>query len=160
MVNLDCADPRRMAGFYSALLGWETPFCEDEYSMVSNGSTSIGFGRIDGYSAPPWPDEQHAKQYHLDFRVEDLARAEAVSVELGATVPEFQPGGDRWRGFWILRGARSAWFPLPPSPELGGGRHCLDPPVLACRQAVAGRRLRADPAAPHASGLEGPPGSR
>ncbi len=45
MVNLDCADPRGMAGFYSALLGWEMPYCEDEYSMVSDGSTSIGFGR-------------------------------------------------------------------------------------------------------------------
>ena len=66
MVNLDCADPRGMATFYSALLGWEMPYCEDEYSMISNGSTSIGFGRIDGYTAAPWPDERHAKQYHLE----------------------------------------------------------------------------------------------
>ncbi|MDA8070120.1 MAG: VOC family protein [Actinomycetota bacterium] len=99
MVNLDCADPRGMATFYSALLGWEMPYCEDEYSMISNGSTSIGFGRIDGYTAAPWPDEQHAKQYHLDLRVEDLAQAEATARQLGATVPAFQPGGDRWRVF-------------------------------------------------------------
>ena len=57
MVNLDCADPRSMAAFYSALLGRAMPYCEDEYSMISNGSTSIGFGRIDGYTAAPcrWP---------------------------------------------------------------------------------------------------------
>jgi predicted enzyme related to lactoylglutathione lyase len=113
MVNLDCADPRGMAGFYSALLGWETPYCEDDYSMVSNGSTSIGFGRIDGYAAAPWPDDQHAKQYHLDLRVENLAQAEARSQELGATVPEFQPGGDRWR---VLLDPEGRPFCLVPAP--------------------------------------------
>ena len=97
MVNLDCADPRAMAGFYSALLGWEMPYCEDEYSMVSDGTTSIGFGRIDGYTPPRWPDDEHAKQYHLDLRVPDVAIGEVASMKLGATVPEFQPGGDRWR---------------------------------------------------------------
>jgi predicted enzyme related to lactoylglutathione lyase len=97
MVNLDCADPRTTGGFYSALLGWEMPYCEDDYSMVSDGATSIGFGRIDGYTPPRWPDDEHAKQYHLDVRVPDVAIAEVASVKLGATVPEFQPGGDRWR---------------------------------------------------------------
>jgi predicted enzyme related to lactoylglutathione lyase len=97
MVNLDCADPRAMAGFYSTLLGWEIPHCEDEYSMVSDGTTSIGFGRIDGYTPPRWPDDEHAKQYHLDLRVPDVAMAEVASMKLGATVPEFQPGGERWR---------------------------------------------------------------
>lgn len=97
MVNLDCADPRAMAGFYSALLGWEMPYCEDEYSMVSDGTISIGFGRIDDYVPPRWPDDEHAKQYHLDLRAPDVSMAEVASMKLGATVPEFQPGGDRWR---------------------------------------------------------------
>ncbi len=97
MVNLDCADPGVMARFYSALLGWEMPYCEDEYSMVSDGNTSIGFGRVEGYRPPNWPDDEHAKQYHLDFRVTDVAKAEARSRELGASLPHFQPGGDRWR---------------------------------------------------------------
>src|SRR5579862_4222975 len=96
MVNLDCADPRAMAGFYSALLGWETPYAEDAYSMVSDGTTSIGFGRVDGYRPPAWPDNEHTKQYHLDFRVPDLPRAEVAARGLGATMPDFQPGGDRW----------------------------------------------------------------
>jgi hypothetical protein len=95
-VNLDCAHPRAAAGFYSALLGWEMPCCEDEYSMVSDGTTSIGFGRIDGDTPPRWPDDEHAKQYHLDLRAPDGAMAEVASRKLGATVPEFQPGGDRW----------------------------------------------------------------
>ena len=97
MVNLDCADPRVMARFYSALLGWEMPFCEDEYSMVSDGTTSLGFGRVESYRPPAWPDAAHSKQYHLDFRVADVAQAEAASRALGATLPDFQPGGERWR---------------------------------------------------------------
>ncbi|MDA8062493.1 MAG: VOC family protein [Actinomycetota bacterium] len=97
MVNLDCADPRTMARFYAALLGWEMPHCEDDYSMVSNGSTSIGFGKIDGYRAPQWPDSGSTKRYHLDLGVGDLEEAEAEAAKLGATVPAFQPGADRWR---------------------------------------------------------------
>jgi predicted enzyme related to lactoylglutathione lyase len=97
MVNLDCADPRAMARFYSALLGWEMPYCEDQYSMVSNGTISIGFGQVDGYRAPNWPDDEHSKQYHLDLRVPEVAQAEAALLELGATVPDVQPGGARWR---------------------------------------------------------------
>lgn len=97
MVNVDCSDPRAMAGFYAAILGWDVPYCEDEYSMVSNGATSIGFGRIEGYLPPAWPDTEHAKRYHLDFQVEDLSEAEAACLEFGATVPEYQPNPDRWR---------------------------------------------------------------
>jgi predicted enzyme related to lactoylglutathione lyase len=113
MVNLDCADPRGMAIFYSALLGWDAPYCEEEYSMISNGLTSIGFGRIDGYIAAPWPDEQHSKQYHLDLQVEDLAQAQATSRQLGATVPEFQPGGDRWRVCLDPEGRPFCLVPIP-----------------------------------------------
>lgn len=97
MVNVDCRDPRTTADFYAAVLGWDVPFREDEYSMVSNGSTSIGFGRVEGYEPPPWPDTDHAKRYHLDFQVDDVAAAEERCVELGAAVPKFQPGGERWR---------------------------------------------------------------
>lgn len=96
MVNLDCSDPRVMARFYSSLLGWEMPYCEDEYSMVRDGSTSIGFGRVEGYKPPSWPDDGHAKQYHLDLRVSDVDKAVAAALELGATSPDFQPGGERW----------------------------------------------------------------
>lgn len=97
MVNLDCSDARAMATFYATLLGWEMPHCEDDYSMVSDGSTSIGFGKVDGYRAPTWPDSGSTKRYHLDLGVRDLEWAVAEAKSLGATVPEFQPGGDRWR---------------------------------------------------------------
>jgi predicted enzyme related to lactoylglutathione lyase len=97
MVNLDCQDPPAMAAFYAAVLGWDVTYSEKEYSMVSDGATSIGFGRVDGFTAPSWPDATSTKRYHLDMQVDDLASAEAACRELGAAVPDFQPGAERWR---------------------------------------------------------------
>ncbi len=96
MVNLDCQDPRALAAFYAGILGWEVTYSEEEYAMISGSGTSIGFGRVQGYQAPAWPDTGAPKRYHLDFQVDDLDAAERACRDLGATVPEFQPG-ERWR---------------------------------------------------------------
>ena len=50
MINLDAADPAGLAAFYSQVLGWEVLHSEAEYAMIGDGSTSIGFGRVPGYS--------------------------------------------------------------------------------------------------------------
>lgn len=97
MVNLDCADPSALAQFYAGVLGWDVTYSDNDYGMISDGKTSIGFGRVEGYNPPPWPDEGSSKRYHLDLSVEDMGAAEGQCVELGAKVPEFQPGGERWR---------------------------------------------------------------
>ncbi|GAA3758798.1 putative enzyme related to lactoylglutathione lyase [Spinactinospora alkalitolerans] len=97
MLNLDCADPSALAGFYGAVLDWKVVHSEEEYAMVSGEGTSIGFGRIEGYRPPEWPDTSAAKRFHLDMHVDDLDAAEERCVALGATRPAFQPGGDRWR---------------------------------------------------------------
>jgi predicted enzyme related to lactoylglutathione lyase len=97
MVNIDCAEPRALAGFYHQVLGWDITHSEDAYAMITDGPVSIGFGRIDGYTPPRWPDPATPKQFHLDFVVEDLDKAEAACLEAGAGKPEDQPGGDRWR---------------------------------------------------------------
>ena len=96
MVNLDTTDPAGAAGFYSAVLGWEVTASADEYAMISDGQTSIGFGKVEGYQPPPWPDPNGQKRYHIDVYVDDLDAAEKECVALGATVPEFQPGST-WR---------------------------------------------------------------
>jgi predicted enzyme related to lactoylglutathione lyase len=97
MVNIDCAQPQALAEFYHRLLGWEISYSDENYSMITEGPTSIGFGRIDGYTPPAWPDPSSPKHFHLDFYVEDLDEAERAALEAGAARPEFQPGGDRWR---------------------------------------------------------------
>lgn len=96
MITLDCADPGASARFWSALLGWEIATAEQEYAMVSGPVHALGFGRVEGYEAPSWPNEQGSKQFHFDLAVDDIDAAEHRAVTLGATVPAEQPG-DTWR---------------------------------------------------------------
>lgn len=97
MVNIDCAAPAPLARFYADLLGWEVTHSQDEYAMVSDGSTSLGFGRVEDFKAPPWPDDTSDKRFHLDFYVDDVDQAVAFCEKRGGTVPDFQPGEGRWR---------------------------------------------------------------
>jgi predicted enzyme related to lactoylglutathione lyase len=97
MINLDAEDPAALAAFYSQVLGWEVLHTDTEYAMIGDGSTSIGFGKVPGYSAPGWPTEAAPKRYHLDFYVDDLDKAEEQAVALGATRPAEQPTPERWR---------------------------------------------------------------
>ncbi|HEU0103807.1 MAG TPA: VOC family protein [Mycobacteriales bacterium] len=96
MVNIDCPDPRALVAFYGRLLGWDVAHDEDEYGMITQGGTAIGFGRVDPYAAPQWPDAAGGKQFHLDLAVDDIPAAERLAIDLGAKVPEHQPGGT-WR---------------------------------------------------------------
>lgn len=96
MVNVDCANPPTLAEFYHRVLGWDVTHSQDEYAMISDGTTSIGFGRIDDYHAPDWPDPDTPKQFHLDFYVDDLDSAVKRCTEFGATLAEHQPG-ETWR---------------------------------------------------------------
>jgi predicted enzyme related to lactoylglutathione lyase len=97
MVSLDCGDPRALARFYHEVLGWEITASEDEYAMIKGDEGSLGFGRVDSYAPPRWPDPASPKRYHLDLYVDDLDEAEKRCMELGAGKPDFQPGGERWR---------------------------------------------------------------
>jgi predicted enzyme related to lactoylglutathione lyase len=97
MVSLDTANPAGLAEFYHQLLGWEITHSQDEYAMITGeNGTNIGWGRIDNYTPPAWPDSDGRKQYHFDLYVDDVAKAEARCLELGASKPDFQPGAERW----------------------------------------------------------------
>ena len=97
MLTLDCADPSAGATFWSAVLGWEVAHAEGDYAMLTGPEHALGFGRVEGYQPPSWPNQGGSKQFHFDLAVDDLAAAEKSCVELGATVPDDQPGEDRWR---------------------------------------------------------------
>lgn len=98
MFTIDCADVAASGEFYSRLLGWKITYQDENALMLSNGDgPAVGFGRVDGYEPPAWPDPSGRKQFHLDLSVSDIPAAEAEAVKLGATVPQFQPGGERWR---------------------------------------------------------------
>lgn len=98
MTTLDCADPRAEAAFWSALLGWDVVAVEDEYAMLvpPGGGPALGFGAVPDYEAPAWPNEHGSKQFHFDLGCSDIEATERRAVELGATVPDEQPG-DTWR---------------------------------------------------------------
>jgi len=97
-VTVDCDDPQSLARFYRELTGMTVGFSSDEYVVLtSNSGTAIGFQRVDSYRAPQWPNQRFPQQLHLDFAVEDLDAAVALMLSLGATRPEHQPGGGRYR---------------------------------------------------------------
>lgn len=94
-VVLDCTDPGPLAEFYQAVTGWEVTYRDEDCVQLGNGGAiQLGFQRVDGYRPPGWPDV--AKQAHLDLKVRDLSRAVTQVLAIGATRPEFQPGGDEW----------------------------------------------------------------
>lgn len=99
MMTIDCADPRTAATFYAALLGCEVVAAEDEYGLLApvGDGPAIGFGRVEGFSPPSWPNDHGSKQFHLDLAVDDLEAAASQAQKFGATLPEFQPGEGRWK---------------------------------------------------------------
>lgn len=93
VVVLDCPDPRTLAEFYGALLGWTTERNDDDWcSIRADYGDSLGFQRVDAYAAPQWPGQVIPQQMHIDFAVDDLDEAEAAALQLGATKPDHQPG--------------------------------------------------------------------
>lgn len=92
-ITLDCADPQALAEFYREATGWELVHSSDDYAyLAGDGPIRLGFQRIAGHPRPSWPDD--GKQFHLDFGVASIPEAEAALLALGASKPEFQPGGD------------------------------------------------------------------
>lgn len=97
MFTIDCADPGPLAAFYSQLLGMQISYQDDNAAMLSgNSGPAIGFGKVENFHPPAWPDDSSDKQFHLDLKVADIPAAEQAAVDLGATVPDQQPG-ETWR---------------------------------------------------------------
>lgn len=96
MVTLDCGDPEASATLWSALLGWTVVHAGKDYAMLQGPSSALGFGRVENYQRPEWPNTKGSKQFHFDLAVDDLDAAAKAAVQLGATVPDEQPG-ETWR---------------------------------------------------------------
>lgn len=96
MVSIDCPDAKAMSDFYQAVLGWEVAYEGDGYAMLKNGDgAALGFGSVPDFKQPQWPNDG-TKQFHLDLGAEDVEATVQQCVDLGATKPQEQPGGDRW----------------------------------------------------------------
>ncbi len=91
---LETPDPRALAAFYRALLGW--PVDVDGPTWVTlrpEVGAGLSFQREPTYVRPTWPSTDGAQQMmvHLDIRVDDLDAAMAHAVVAGATVADYQP---------------------------------------------------------------------
>lgn len=115
MLNIDSADPARLARFYAAALGWEVTYSGDNYEMVEGTGIKIGFGKVDGFRPAQWPDAACAKRFHLDLQVDDLDEAAESLCAIGASQPDFQPGAGRWR---VLLDPDGQPFCLSPRPAV------------------------------------------
>jgi hypothetical protein len=88
-VVLDCPDPKALADFYAALLGWAPPelIYDDTWARLVNpaGGMALEFQPAPDYQPPTWPDPTRPQMFHLDLRVVDLAAAGAHAIAVGAT---------------------------------------------------------------------------
>jgi catechol 2,3-dioxygenase-like lactoylglutathione lyase family enzyme len=86
-VVIDCPDPHALAGFYSELIGLPITWREDDWVVIAeNDKTSgIAFQLAPDHQPPRWPDPDRPQQFHLDVMVDDVAAAEPMVLQLGAT---------------------------------------------------------------------------
>lgn len=96
MISLDCDDVRAESAFWAQLLGWDVAHVQDEYAMLTGPSHALGFGLVEGYVAPSWPDEGGRKQFHFDLACDDIVAEEERALGLGARLADPQPG-ETWR---------------------------------------------------------------
>jgi predicted enzyme related to lactoylglutathione lyase len=126
-VTVDCADPRRLADFWAASLGWVVDDAGDEGAFLRPpegghvGSTSEAAAtRPTGLFFQKVPEPKTVKnRIHLDLRPPDSMAAEVErSKGLGATVQQrVDVEGSFWtvmldpegNEFCILRGPEDGW---------------------------------------------------
>ncbi len=84
---IDCSDPMKLAGFYAEVVGREIADGSDgEWASITYGEVELAFQRVDDYCRPSWPSNEHPKQYHLDFEVDEFEPEQRRVIKLGATL--------------------------------------------------------------------------
>jgi catechol 2,3-dioxygenase-like lactoylglutathione lyase family enzyme len=95
---LDCPDPQRLAGFYSAITGWEIARDDGDWVQLrSDSGATLAFQLAADHQPPLWPSNDQPQQAHLDFDVDDLDAGEAAIIALGARKASVQPAHDSFR---------------------------------------------------------------
>jgi catechol 2,3-dioxygenase-like lactoylglutathione lyase family enzyme len=113
-VVIDCPDPRRLAEFYSELLGLSITYESDDWVVIAENDHTSGFAfqLAPDHLRPAWPDRSRPQQFHIDVMVEDPDAADAQVVAIGGVrLPEGErvyadPAG---HPFCLIR--RPVWAP-------------------------------------------------
>ena len=100
MFALDTPDPQALAGFYSAITGWQVASGGggDWVELRSDAGPTMAFQRAPDHQPPAWPSADRPQQAHIDFDVTDLDEGERQVLALGARKAEVQPS-EKWRVF-------------------------------------------------------------
>jgi predicted enzyme related to lactoylglutathione lyase len=123
-VTFDCADPRLLAEFWAASLGWEVDEGDEEPDASIKPAGTTDETPWQGLYFQKVPEGKVVKnRVHLDLRPLDSMAAEVErSIALGATVQRrvdvedsfwtvmLDPEGNE---FCILRGPEDGWTPPP-----------------------------------------------
>ncbi|MFG3341815.1 VOC family protein [Glycomyces sp. NPDC048151] len=95
---IDCPEPMKLAAFYAEVTGRPV---KDTGSWISIefGEIELAFQQVDDFRPSSWPDDEHPKQFHLDFEVDDIDSEEQRLTALGATLRKDFTGeeGYGWR---------------------------------------------------------------
>ncbi|MEU0072696.1 VOC family protein [Streptomyces sp. NPDC006332] len=103
-VVLDCPEPARLAEFYRTLLGGTVNRPDKRWAVGDDWATLhaasgpvLAFQRVADHQAPRWPDPARPQQFHLDFAVPDLDRAQEEVLAAGATLLDAGSDNRSWR---------------------------------------------------------------
>ncbi|GHE36778.1 VOC family protein [Streptomyces vinaceus] len=105
-VVLDCPEPLRLAEFYRDVLGGTVNRPDPRWTLDEHWATLhvpsgqvLAFQRVEDHRPPRWPDPAHPQQFHLDFAVADLDRAQEQVLARGAALLDARTGAvpDDWR---------------------------------------------------------------
>ena len=97
---IDCPDAARLAAFYSEVTGRNVlEGGTEDFALIAFGEVDLAFQRVEDYRAPRWPEDEHPKQYHLDFEVDHIEVEQRRVIDLGATLRKDSIGseGYGWR---------------------------------------------------------------
>ncbi len=104
-IGVDCADPRALAAFWCAVLGYEVLGDDDRDDFVPIGSPAAPEGRHRAGAVPPTigfarvPEPKRVKnRLHLDVNPVDRTQAEEVErlIALGARRADIGQGDVPW----------------------------------------------------------------
>lgn len=101
---LDCRQPRSLAEFYGALLGWSVDEQSSDASWVElidpAGGAALAFQADPDFVPPTWPARERPQMAHLDVRVRSHEQGRELAMRVGAReLP--QPEDRRDAGFRV-----------------------------------------------------------
>jgi hypothetical protein len=84
---IDCPEPMKLAAFYAEVTGEPVkPDSTDMWAGITFGPIELAFQRVDDFRPSSWPDDEHPKQFHLDFEVDEFEPEHERLTALGATL--------------------------------------------------------------------------